>query len=205
MAELDKLDIKILRELVQGEEHFLQPDFRRSLRIIGKKFRVDEHTVKNRIARLRQSGLWQGLLVGLHQDVVGRLNTELSFDVPPDSKDDLIPKLKLVEDAVIIHNYYGSLISVFLFSEGEYSLKNQIELIARISKTEDMVVARGRLPKCEISLSKTDWEIVRIVHRNPKKSYIEVSKELGLSTATVKRRLARMIEGKPCLLSRVTI
>ncbi len=199
MAELDKLDIKILRELVQGEEYFLLTDFRRSLRRIGKKFSIDEHTVKNRIARLRQSGLWQGWLVSLHADLVSRTNIELSFDVPPDSKDDLISKLKLVEDAMVIHNYYGSLISIFLFSEGEYSLKNQIELIAKISKTEDIVVAKGRLPKCEINLSKTDWEIVKIVHRNPKKSYTEVSKELGLSTATIKRRLAMLIEGKAVL------
>ena len=96
----------------------------------------------------------------------------------------------------ILRNYYGSLIAVTLNCENEQSIKNQIELISRISAAENMVVARGRFPKCDISLSKTDWEIIRSVHRNPRKSYTTVSKELRLSTKTVKRRLARMIEGK---------
>ncbi|MBI3022911.1 MAG: AsnC family transcriptional regulator [Thaumarchaeota archaeon] len=59
-----------------------------------------------------------------------------------------------------------------------------------------MVVARRHFPRCEISLSKTDWEIVRSMRKDPRNSYAAVAKELHLSTKTVKRRLAKMIDGK---------
>ncbi|MBI3022766.1 MAG: winged helix-turn-helix transcriptional regulator [Thaumarchaeota archaeon] len=198
MTELDKLDIKILRELIQGQDlsQLFLSDFRRSLRVIGKKFRVDEHTVKNRMARLRQLGLWQGWWLVPPPNVLGLYSVMLSFDVPPQSKDDLIPKLRLMEDVLVIRNYFGTLLGVTLTGESEQSFEKQVELIARISNAENMVVSGVRVPKSDISLSKTDWEIISNIHRNPRKSYIAVAKELRLASKTVKRRLARMIEGR---------
>lgn len=195
---MDKLDIKILRELIQGQDlsHLFLNDFRRSLRIIGKKFNVDEHTVKNRIARLRHLGLWQGWWLVPPPNVLGLYSVMLSFDVPPQSKDGFIPKLRQMENVLVIRNYLGSLLGVTLTGESEQSFEKDIERIATISNAENMVISRVRAPKSEIALSRTDWEIIYNMHRNAKKSYISVAKELRLASKTVKRRLARMIEGK---------
>ncbi len=195
-GKLDKLDIKILRELVQGEAYPYQTDFRRSFREIGKKFQVDEDTVKNRVERLRKLGLWEGSWLLVNPKLMGLSNASLAFDVPPESKDELIPKLRLIEDVRTIRNYYGSLITVQLYCESEQSIKKRIELISRISNTEKILTSSIPFPKCEISLSKTDWEIVRNSQRDPRKSYNEISKELDISSKTVKRRLERMVEGK---------
>ncbi len=193
---MDKLDIKILRELVQGQAYPYQTDFRRSFREIGKKFQVDEDTVKNRVDRLRKLGLWEGSWLLVNPNLLGLSGVTFAFDVPPESKDDLIPKLRLIEDVRLIKNYYGSLIGMHLCCESEQSIKKRVELVSRVSNTEKMLTASVPYPKCEISLSKTDWEIVRNIERNPRKSYSEISKELSVSSKTVKRRLERMVEGK---------
>ncbi len=193
---MDKLDIKILRELVQGQAYPYQTDFRRSFRIIGKKFQVDEDTVKNRVEKLRRLGLWEGSWLILNPRLLGLSTVVLAFDVPPQSKDDLMPKLRLIEDVRSIRNYYGSLISMVLYCESEQSIRKRIELISRVSNTEKMLTSSIPYPKCEISLSKTDREIVRNIQRDPRKSYNVIAKELGVSSKTVKRRLERMVEGK---------
>jgi hypothetical protein len=96
------------------------------------------------------------------------------------------------------------LIDVALNCEGEESLKKQVELISRISNAENMFTGRVPFPKCEISLSKTDWELVRRIQRDPRKSYKVISKELSVSSKTVKRRIERMIEGKALYSQRTT-
>jgi DNA-binding Lrp family transcriptional regulator len=196
LAELDKLDIKILRELIQDQSHLFVSDFRRSLRIIGKKFKVDEHTVKNRMVRLRQLGVWEGWWLFLNPRLFGMKLYIFWLDIPADSKDDSIRKLKLIDGVININHYYNNVIHAFMFCQDEQNLRKKIELVSAMSNTENAIVGEAHYPACEVSLTKTDWQIARSMLTDPKKSYNVVAKELGLSTKTVKRRLRRMIEGK---------
>jgi len=50
------------------------------------------------------------------------------------------------------------------------------------------------VPKCAAQLTQTDWRIVKALQKNPRQSYPIISKEVGISTKTVKRRLKKMIE-----------
>ncbi len=193
---MDKLDIKILRELIEGQAASpLPPDVRRSFGVIGKKFHVSEDTIRNRIKRLQLKGFWQGWKLLINPNILGLSTIALFFDVlPPSSKDDSIRKFKLIQGVLVIVSYYGSSLAVILYHESEQSLRKQIELIQRISNTENMDHANIPFPECNINLSKTDWNIVRTLQKDLRKSYNAVSKELGLSSRTVRRRLATMIQ-----------
>jgi DNA-binding Lrp family transcriptional regulator len=204
LTGLDKLDVKILRELIQDQSYPILIDFRRSLRIIGKKFSVDEHTVKNRVAKLRQLGLWEGWRLFLNPRLLGIRFYIFWLDIPPHSKDDLLRKLRLIEGVVVINDYHGNVIAVQVYCQDEQSLRKKIELISAMSNSENVAVGEFSLPQCEVSLKSTDWQIARSMLANARKTYNVVGKELGLSTKTVKRRLRRMIEGKALFAGRYT-
>ena len=194
---LDVLDIKIWRELGSGDPSGFLFDPRISLRRIAGKLGVDKDTVANRIKKLRDVGFMQGMVAFANPSLFGIKETRLRFDVPAHSpKDDLIRKLRLVPGVTIIANQYGDSIMVGLFNENESLLKRTIELISRIANAEDMLRFDNVFPECSIKLSKTDWDIIRSLQSNPRKPYSLVSRELGLSSKTVKRRLERLIEGK---------
>jgi DNA-binding Lrp family transcriptional regulator len=203
---LDKLDILILRELTSTacRAYHFNNDFRASFKTIGKKFHVDEDTVKHHVAKLRRLGLWLGWHLRVHPDLLGVLPTSLWLDVPLRFKDDLLGKLKLMDDLIYIWNYVGSLVGVVLHPESTQSLARQVELISRLALAESRFVARIPYPKCTVSLSKVDWEIISSIEGDPRKPYKQIASELGLSTRTVKRRLTRMIEGRALFVVRRT-
>jgi DNA-binding Lrp family transcriptional regulator len=194
---LDTLDIKILRELGgSGPSGFLF-DPRIPVRRIATKLGVNKDTVGRRMKRFRDIGLIQGWMAFANPSLFGVKETRLRFDIPArSSKDDLVRKLRLIPGVTIIASLYGDSIMVGLFSDSEHSLKKSTELISRISNTEDILRFDNIFPECRMRLSETDWEIIRSLQENPRKPYHLVSKELGLSSRTVKRRLERLIEGK---------
>jgi DNA-binding Lrp family transcriptional regulator len=192
---LDTLDFKILRELVSGDPSGFLMDPRISLRKLARKLGVDKDTVANRMKKLRDSGFVLGWAAFANPSLFGVKEARLRFDVPARSaKDDLVRKLRLIPGVTIIATQYGDSMNVGLFYDSEESLKKSTELISRISNAEEMLRFDNVFPNCEMKLSKTDWEIVRSLQRNPRKPYNVVSKEIGMSTRTVKRRLERLVK-----------
>jgi len=194
---LDTLDFKILRELVSGDPSGFLLDPRISLRQLARRLGVDKDTVNNRMKRLRDTGFILGWMAFANPSLFGVKEARLRFDVPARSaKDDLVRKLRLIPGVTTIATLYGDSINVGLFYENEESLKRTTELISRISNAEDMLRFDNAFPVCRMKPSKTDWEIIRSLQRNPRKPYDLVSKEIGLSARTVKRRLEMLVKEK---------
>jgi DNA-binding Lrp family transcriptional regulator len=194
---LDTLDFRILRELVSGDPSGFLLDPRISLRQLAKRLGVDKDTVRNRMKKLRDTGFVLGWASFANPSLFGVKEARLQFNVPPRSaKDDLVRKFRLIPGVTTVATMYGDSFNVGLFYESEESLKKSIELISRISNAEDMLRFDNEFPKCEMKLSKTDWRIVGSLQRNPRKPYNLISREIGLSTRTVKRRLEKLVEGR---------
>ena len=191
---MDTLDTKIFRELVQDRVAFCTSDIRRSFRVVAKKLHVDEVTVRKRIGKIQSSGFLQYWVVLVNPRLLGLRIAQLLFDVSsPSTKYDLIEKLKLLPGALVLVNCFGSSLFFSFFYQDEDSLQRQVELVSRMSSAKDMVCTRPPIPECKIKLTATDWGIIRSLHRNPRKSYGTVGRELGVSSRTVKRRLQRMM------------
>ncbi len=166
------------------------------LRAIAKKVGVDKDTVRGRIKRLRERGFLQGWAAYPNPSLLGVKLTTLQFDAPSlTSKDDLIRKLRLLQGVIVIVVHYGSSIATILWYETEQSLKRITELISRISNTENLIRYDIPIPECKITLSKTDWKIINSLRQSTSKPCKQISRELGISSRTVKRKLSRLVEG----------
>ncbi len=195
---MDSLDVRVYKELFHGQTGPpLGSDIRRSYRSVARKLRIDEVTIRNRIKRLQQSGFLKGSRLVVNPSLLGVRLGELWLNVrPPSSKDDLINKLRFMPGVLVISDYYGSSLTIVIMFESEISAKKELELIARISNAESMVRANIIFPGCTTELTHTDWRIIKAIQTDPRRSYPVISREVGISEKTAKRRLQRMIEGR---------
>ncbi len=162
---------------------------------MARKLRVDEVTVRNRIKRFQQSGFLKGWRLVVNPGLLGVRLAQLWFDVRPASaKDELIRKLSLMHGVLAISDSYGSSLTLVMMYEGETAAKKEFELIASISNAQSLVRANIPFPRCAIELEHTDWKIIKAIQTDPRGSYSVISRGVGTSPKTVKRRLRRMIE-----------
>jgi DNA-binding Lrp family transcriptional regulator len=193
---LDNLDVRVFRELWQGSVAApLEPDIRRSYRSMARKLGVDEVTFRNRVRRFQQIGLLKGWLLAVNPTLFGMKVGQLWLGVQSSSaKDDLINELSSMRGVLAVMDCYGPSLTLVIMYESETALGEELEAIARISKNENVVRVNIPVPKCAAKLTKTDWEIIKAIQTNPRLSYSLISKEVGVSTRTAKRRLEKMIE-----------
>jgi len=196
---LDNLDVRIFREFVQDRGAYpLQSDIRQPVMKVATKLNIDVATVRNRIKKLHESGFMKDWYVFPNPSLFDLGVAHARGDVLAQStmKDDAIRKIRLVQGIWTIINHFGSSMRVILYFEDQASLKKQIELIARISSSENILHREIHFPQCAVTLSEDDLEVVGSILTDPTKSYNAISKETGLSNKTVKRRLERMLRGR---------
>ncbi len=78
----------------------------------------------------------------------------------------------------------------------ETEVKREVDLLLRIARAEWRVVGRVPFPPCALRLSASDWAILRSLQDDPRKPAAIVSREVGLSTRTVRRRIQRLTDGQ---------
>ena len=196
---MDNLDVRIFREFVQDRGAYpLQSDIRQPVMKVATKLNIDVATVRNRIKKLHESGFMKDWYVFPNPSLFDLGVAHARGDVLAQStmKDDAIRKIRLVQGIWTIINHFGSSMRVILYFEDQASLKKQIELIARISSSENILHREIHFPQCAVTLSEDDLEVVGSILTDPTKSYNAISKETGLSNKTVKRRLERMLRGR---------
>jgi len=198
LCKVDSLDVRVCRELFRDRTGpLLRSDFRRSYRSMARKLQVDEVTVRNRIKRFQQSGFLKGWQLIVNPRLLGVSLAQLWFDVrPPSAKDELVRKLSLIHGVLAISDSYGSSLALVIMFESELAAKKEFELIARMSNAQNLARANIPFPVCTIELTLTDWRIIKAIQTNPRQSYSIISREVGTSQKTVKRRLRRMIQEK---------
>ena len=198
---MDGLDVKMFREFVQDRGIGpLQSDIRQSFRTVAGKLEIDDSTVRHRIKRLHESGFMKDWYVfpnpGLFYLRVAHVRVVVAQQVQQIMKDDAVRKIKLVNGVWTIVKHFGTSMRVVLFFEDEASLKKQIELIARLSNSDDVLYREVHFPPCAIALSEDDLELIKSIQTDPTKPYYMIARETGLSNKAVKRRLEKMLLGK---------
>ncbi len=144
--------------------------------------------------KLQQMGFLRGWQVIVNPTVMGQSLVTIALKVSsPYSKDDIIRKLRLIDGVVAIINHLGDSLAVAISYENRQVLRRKVELISRISNAESLIESEIPFPNCGMKPSETDWKIVRALRFSPRRSLNSLSKELGLSTRTVQRRLRRMV------------
>lgn len=196
---MDKLDVRIVRELLQGEPSLsLWPEratAKPALAFLSRKLRVAESTVRKRYERL--SGFVSGWSLMVNPSLLGVKWGALWLQVPANiSKRDALEKLALMDDVLVIVNYASRCIAcVFLYPDGT-RIETKAKQIQRLLDCVESLWTDIPVPPCEAELSRSDARIILSRGADLTKSNRDVAEELGVSSRTIKRRLLRLVEAR---------
>jgi DNA-binding Lrp family transcriptional regulator len=200
---MDELDVRIFRSLLTDDAgSIISSQFRPSFREVSRRLGIDEVTVRNRYRRFREKGFLSGLAVGPNPNLFGYRMTKLLVDCPSRSpKQDMIRKLRLIHGVNSIFDHYGDSFSIIVLYDGDGALSRTIELISRITNAENITQLRIQFPAVQLDhLTETDWAIMRSMEKDALKPQVQIAKELGITTKTVKNRLRRLEAGHALLI-----
>lgn len=194
---MDHLDVKILRWLLQGQTDLpLDPDFRKSYRAIARDLGLDEGMVRYRVKRFGETGFIPDWHLMANPRLWGGGHAIIWIDVPLSvPRRELFERLKLVPGVFYLTRFFGTVVEAYLAYEDEQSVRARAELLGKISDAKSVKFARWPFPVCGVALSTLDWRLVRSLSESPRRPYIAIAKELGVSSRTVKRRLLRLSRG----------
>lgn len=192
---MDELDIKILRALLS--ERAVAPSSSQvssSLRSIASRLNTDDTTVRYRYKRLEESGFLSGWQLLVNPTFFGYKMMDVTVDVQPESgKEDMIRKLKLVQEIAAVYDFYGCAMKIAIMYGGEDSRSRTIELISRITNSETMTRIQWALPRSRSErLTETDVAIICALSNDARKSFVQVARELNLSPMTVRNRVGKL-------------
>ena len=192
---MDELDLKLLRALIsEGALAQSENQVNSSLRSIAARLKADDMTVNLRYKRLQESGCLSAWHLLVNPTFFGCRLMDVTVDVLPESvKADAIRKLKLVHEVTGMIDFYGRALKVIAMYNSDESRSRIVELISRITNAEKVTQIRWAFPRCRTErLTEADVAIIRSLSHDARKSFINVSKELRLSTRTVRNRLGRL-------------
>ena len=192
---VDALGVKIFRALMsEGAVAPSEAQVHSSLRSIATRIGADDTTVNYRYRKLEESGAFSGWQLIVNPTYLGCRVMDLTVDVQPESgKPDMIRKLKLVQEVTGMNIFYGRGVKLIVTYSSEESRSRAIELISRITNPERVVQTKWALPLSRSGrLTETDVAIIRELSHDARKSFEQVSKELGLSTRIVRNRVRRL-------------
>jgi len=198
----DDLDIRIIRAL--ASPHSFQWDVRISLAHVAKGLAIDEETVRNRLRRMNEAGFLQGWQLVLNPSMLGREAAMVELGVSdPESKPNAISRLRLLEGVTLIDDFYGSKLAVQTLYKNAGTLERQVQLIASLCGWPTPVWWKLGFPPCTLTPTRTDWRIIQALQKNARGRLSDVSRNLRISTRTVKRHLEHLVEGNAFYLDPV--
>lgn len=185
---IDKLDARILKELSQSP-------VRESYASIAQKLRIDEETLRKRIKRLYGQE-FETLQLALNPHVIQRKGATIELQLDDEArKPTVISQVKLVDGVVQIIDFHGRELEVVVYYEDEHDLSRKVQLISSICADKKPFYWLVDFPTSSIRLRKTDWQILKAMRKDPRKSLVEIASEIHASVRTVRRRLSLMTKG----------
>ncbi len=162
--------------------------------VIGKKLGVDGSTVKLRLRKMVEEGFIQYFQVYPNFRLLGIHGAAYVFDVGDVlRKSEVVERCALVDGVTEIHNFLGTLLCIdFTYQESDDE-RRRLELLRKLTRCESPRKFYERvMPSVEVSLSRTDWKIIKALRYRAFRPLSQVAKETGLTTKTVRRRFERM-------------
>ena len=192
---MDYLDLQIFRSLgflpyghSSGDLSRLNPW------VIAKKVGADGKTVKLRLNKMRKSGFIRYFQIYPNFRLLGLNGVGYVFDVGDvERKSEVIEKCSLVDGVTEIHDFMGTKLCIDFTCQNEMDQDRRLKLFGKLANCDSPLRFYERvMPRVQISLSSTDWKIVKALRYNAFKPLSAVASELGLSARTVRRRFERM-------------
>lgn len=199
---MDGLDVRILRELLHTGSWDPFPTRTESLREIAEHLGVDKETVRRRLARLREEGITVASSAMLNPNLLSLTIFRAWFGfVDERAKEAAALRLATTNAVRVVYDYVGDSLSLVVADPSSHSPEEAIRALGSLPGIRESLGATLVFPPSKVVLGEPDWRIYRSVRADPRKPQAQVSRESGLSTRTVKRRLARLAEERALLLA----
>jgi len=195
LTRSDNLQLRILREIASPST--FGSKLRPTYSDIAKKLGVDEETARVRVRRAQQSGSVLGWQLALNPHLLGREATNVMLEVDdPSSKDSVISRIELVDEVVMIMDFYEKPIRVVFYHENDRDRERRLSLIQSTCGDKNPITWQDVFAPCDVKLKRTDWQILKALRTDSMQSNADIANELRVSARTVKRRLSFMTGSK---------
>ena len=197
ICRLDRVDVGILRWFLQGHQTApFRPEVRPNIKVISKQLGVTGETVRNRMRRMFETGVLNGVVAQPNPEVLGLQVAALGMNVPPETpRPKLARRLALVEGMQLVATHLDGTVGLVFFHEGGGSLERKLKLLKEMAGVTETAFTEVAFPPCDLELKRADWEILAALRPDASQSYGELARKTTLSAKTVKRRLDRMVDG----------
>ncbi|MFQ5907647.1 MAG: winged helix-turn-helix transcriptional regulator [Thermoplasmata archaeon] len=194
---MDALDIRLLRTM--GIQPFVYgargPDALKPSRI-ADSLNVSVKTAKARLARLEEEGVIAGYQIYPNLHHLGVYWRSYFFRVPSEKKKGLSPVLVAVEGLVHVFDFFGPDLCIDLCYRDEPELARRLLLVSELlGATQAFDWYDNRMPPVTGTLSTLDWRIVKALRLRARTSLKDLSRDIGVTDRTIRRRLDRMVKG----------
>lgn len=162
---------------------------------IAKKLGIDEETVRVRVRQAQRAGTILSWQLEVNPHLLGREASSAMLEVTdPSSKHAMISQIKLVDEVVLIMDFYERPLRVDFYHENDRARERRLGLIKSICGDKNPICWQRAIAPCNAKLKRTDWQILKELRRDSMQSNGEIAKGIGVSARTVKRRLSFMTE-----------
>jgi len=182
----------------------LSDDPRASYRELADRLGISVQAVHRRIQLLRGQGIITGFTANISMRYLGAVRVDVVGQTQSDSIDEVVAALGKDDRVVTTLEASGHVLYVNGVLRDISELDDFVEFVrhaAEIPKPSVAIetggpwVPRPANGRAEVrTLSDLDIRIIRALHTDARKSTTDVASELGVSAATVRRRLERMIK-----------
>jgi DNA-binding Lrp family transcriptional regulator len=189
---MDKIDIKIMKEFLA--DFIMTPrkaHIRRSFLSLAKSIKIDQHAIRNRIRRLQEQGIIRRWYIAVNPAIFGLKTANLQFFLPANSdKDEIMQKISSsFPNMGFLCNHLEPKLIVILYYRNSKDLDQDIDKLMKITKATCVNKMPKLFTEYGAKLTESDWKIIGSLQEDPWKPYQAISKELKISSKTVKRRV----------------
>jgi DNA-binding Lrp family transcriptional regulator len=206
---MDKIDVKIMKELFTD---FVMPpssaSVRRSFRSIAKSIKIDQHAIRNRIRKLQEQGVIKRWYIVVNPALFGLKTALLQFYLPANSdKDEIMQSISSsFPNMGFLCNHLEPKLIVILYYKEAKDLDDDVDKLMKITNATHLNKMIKLFTECGAKLTESDWNIISSLLQDPWKPYSAISKELKISSKTVKRRVEALArDGAVYLLADVNM
>jgi DNA-binding Lrp family transcriptional regulator len=195
---MDETDLRLLA--------ILNANSRMPFRELAEKLGISVQAVHRRVQDLTQSHVISCFTANLSIKYLKAVPIGVSGISRAENLQEVLKELGNHDSTVIVHGS-GDFVSIMALLR---SISDLEEYVAFVKKTLLMdkpavglpsamgyaTLERTAAPEVPFELSPLDYRMILSLHRNSRKEIVEIAQELGVSAATVKRRLARLVDAR---------
>lgn len=192
---MDALDIRIIRAMgIRPYERAPKPLEALQPAHISRATGASVNTVKDRIARMTQSGIIAGYHAVPNLQHLGLRGEAYYLRFPTDdAKDAALPRILETEGLLELHDFMGKGACADFAFRDEAELRSKLGFLQKASgDTAPERFYYREMPRVDRELTALDWRILRALRADPRAQATDLAPNVGVSARTVKRHLERM-------------